>query len=120
LVVDDQRDAAFLLRRVLERLGQQVCVAEDGRTALVKAREFHPQVVLCDIVLPDIDGYDVARSLRAEPDFVSVYLVALSGCAEEEDRRRAAQAGFDYHLAKPVDINQFQHLLARFPRFSRS
>lgn len=120
LVVDDQRDAAYLLKKVLERLGQQVCVADDGHSALRKAKEFHPQIVLCDIVLPDIDGYLVAESLRADPEFASVYLVALTGFSQEDDRRRAARAGFDYHLAKPIDIAQFQHLLADLPHFPQA
>lgn len=118
LLVDDRRDAILPLTRMLEREGHVVAAVMDGPAALSKAVRFNPDVVLCDIGLDgDMNGYDVCRALRATPDFAATYLVAVTGYGQEEDRRLARDAGFDYHLTKPVGYDQLMDLLDRMPRF---
>ena len=80
-------------------------LARDGRSAVALAREHRPEVVICDIGLPDMSGYEVARMLRADRALDGSWLVALTGYAQPEDRERAAEAGFDAHLAKPPSID---------------
>lgn len=104
LVVEDNRDAAESLRMLLSLSGHQVETVHAGAPALTAAARFRPDVVLCDIGLPGgMDGYEVARALRADPELCGAALIALSGYGQEEDQRRARQAGFDRHLTKPVD-----------------
>ena len=108
LIVDDHRDAAEALGDLLESEGHQVRTCYDGSAALAIAAEYRPQAVILDIGLPDVDGYEVARQLRALlPD---VKLLALSGWLEE-DREQAKQSGFDYYLTKPVQMAELQKLL---------
>jgi two-component system CheB/CheR fusion protein len=111
LIIEDHRDAAHSLSEALEQSGHRVVVAYDGETGLVKAREFQPEVVLCDIGLPQMDGYAVARMFRADDVLKSALLVALSGYALPEDLQRAREAGFDRHLAKPPSIQKLEELL---------
>jgi PAS domain S-box-containing protein len=113
LVVDDNLDAADTLTTFLEMLGLQVRSVHDGPDALPAARAFGPDVVLLDIGLPGMDGYEVARALRADPQVGRVRLIALTGWGAEEDRRRALAAGFDHHLTKPVDLTVLEDLLRR-------
>jgi CheY-like chemotaxis protein len=89
-----------------------VSLAPGGRSGLERARAERPEVVLCDIGLPDLDGYEVARALRADPALSGTRLIALSGYAQPEDRERALQAGFDAHLAKPPDPEALSRMLA--------
>jgi PAS domain S-box-containing protein len=102
LVVDDNVDSGRTLADLLELEGHSALVAMDGRGGLETAREQRPDVVICDIGLPDIDGYEVARAVRGDPSLASTRLVALSGYAQPEDRQRALDAGFDAHIAKPL------------------
>lgn len=111
LVVDDNRDAVDSLRVLLEMHGHQVRSAGDGATALL-ARDWRAQAVLLDIGLPDIDGYEVARRLRREPWGQSLALFAVSGWAQDSDRQRAVEAGFDRHMTKPVDIDELIEALS--------
>jgi two-component system CheB/CheR fusion protein len=113
LVVEDNLDAAETLRMMLEMEGHDVDVAYDGREGVARARAFLPEVVLCDIGLPEMDGFAVARTLRADGALRSTYLVALTGYALPDDQRRAAEAGFDLHLPKPPTIEQIQDAVAR-------
>lgn len=113
LVVDDNVDAADTLATFLDMLGLQTEQAHDGPTALAAAPGFAPDVVLLDIGLPGMDGYEVARALRADPRLGRVRLVALTGWGADEDRRRALAAGFDHHLTKPVDLTVLEELLRR-------
>jgi PAS domain S-box-containing protein len=113
LVVDDNRDAASSLADLLELQGHEVCVAFDGSEALVMARQQRPQVVLLDIGLPGIDGYEVARRMRDVPGLRDAVLVALTGYGHEEDRRRSREAGFDRHLVKPVNVEDLDAALTR-------
>jgi PAS domain S-box-containing protein len=113
LIIEDNRDAAESLRLLLQVSGHEAAAAHTGAEGVTTAREFRPDVVLCDIGLPGgMDGYDVARALRADPELSAVTLLALSGYGQEEDRRRARQAGFDRHLTKPVDPQALMELLA--------
>ena len=118
LVIDDRRDAVAPLRRMLQRQGHAVSVASSGVDGLAQAAEFRPDVILCDIGLESaMNGYDVCRALRATPEGAAAYLVAVTGYGQEEDRRLAREAGFDYHLTKPVAHDQLVDLLAHMPRF---
>jgi CheY-like chemotaxis protein len=113
LIIEDNRDAAESLRMVLELRGYEAAVAHAGQAGLDLAREFRPAVVLCDIGLPGgMDGHDVARALRADAELCSTLLVALSGYGQEEDQRKARQAGFDHHLTKPASLDEIQKVLA--------
>src|SRR5262249_14722787 len=115
LVVDDNPDAGDTLARLLELNGHEVRLARDGPTALEAARDFRPEIVLLDIGLPRMDGYEVARRLREQPGTKHALLVALTGYCQEEDRRRSQAAGFDHHLVKPADPGVLQRLLAEMP-----
>ena len=115
LVVEDNRDAAETLRDLLELFGCTVQVAGSGSVALETARQFRPEVVLCDLGLPGMDGYAVVAELRRDPDTASTCFAAISGYGEEEDRRRSRRAGFDLHLTKPVDPADLDRLLATLP-----
>ena len=119
LVVEDNGDAADTLREMLELWGHEVAVAHDGRAGVEQARAFRPDVVLCDIGLPVMDGYEVARAIRADPELASTFLVAVTGYALPEDQRRAAEAGFTRHLGKPVPIEILEEVLATAPRPAR-
>jgi len=112
LVADDNRDAADSLQRILALYGHEVRVAYDGESALNVGSEFRPRVAILDIAMPGTDGYDVARALRGRQGS-DVTLVALTGWGQDADRRRASDAGFDYHLIKPVDPNELNALLGQ-------
>lgn len=110
LVVDDCADAAETLAELLELWGHEVRIASDGPAALRLAELFQPDVVLLDIGLPTMDGYDVARRLQSTESRPAL-LVALSGYGREEDRRRAKDEGFDYHFTKPVNPENLRKLV---------
>jgi signal transduction histidine kinase len=112
LVVEDNPDSAETLRDLLELSGHQVAVAASGPEAVLLARTFRPEVVLCDIGLPGMDGYGVAELLRRDPETADARLIALSGYAQEEDRHRSHEAGFQHHLPKPVNLADLEALLA--------
>jgi signal transduction histidine kinase/CheY-like chemotaxis protein len=112
LVVDDHRDAAESLADVVRMLGHEVEVAFDGESAIEAVRASPPDLVLCDIGLPGLSGYQVAEALRADRRLDGVRLVAVSGYARPEDRQRALDAGFADHLAKPADPDRVLRLLA--------
>ena len=119
LIVDDDRDVADGLRAALEIHTHQVAVAHNGPEALAAARLFKPDVVFCDIGLPGMNGYEVARAFRADGAFRSTLLVALSGYAQSEDLARATAAGFDQHLAKPPNIEKIKRICAGAPEATR-
>jgi PAS domain S-box-containing protein len=112
LIIDDDPDTLDSLSVALRLTRHQVRTAHDGKTGIVTAHELRPDVVLCDIGLPDIDGYEVARTLRADETLRSTRLFALSGYARPEDKKRAKEAGFDAHLTKPFSIEEVISLLA--------
>jgi CheY-like chemotaxis protein len=111
LVVDDNVDAAESLSRMLRLQAHEVRVVYDGLAALAAARDMKPDVVLLDIGLPEMDGLEVAKSLRARGDRPRPLLVAMTGFGQAEDRARTAAAGFDHHLTKPVDPQLLQSLM---------
>jgi two-component system CheB/CheR fusion protein len=115
LIIEDNVDAATSLREVLELDSHQVAVAHDGPAGLAMASTFHPEVVFCDIGLPGMSGYDVARAFRADEALKRTFLVALSGYALPEDLQHAAEAGFERHLAKPLGLQALQDLLSSLP-----
>jgi signal transduction histidine kinase/DNA-binding response OmpR family regulator len=116
LVIEDNPDSAESMRMLLVLSGHQVDVAPTGVAGVERARAFRPEVVLCDIGLPGgMDGYAVARTLRADPELASVYLIASTGYGQTEDQRRSREAGFDAHLTKPIDFAELQRLLAASP-----
>jgi len=113
LVADDNRDAANALALLLRLAGHDVRVAHDGEGALALAREFEPDCAVLDIGMPDLNGYEVARRLRQSTSGKKVRLIALTGWGQDEDKRRAHDAGFDHHLTKPVDRERLDALLAQ-------
>jgi PAS domain S-box-containing protein len=112
LVVDDSVDSTQSLGLLLKLSGHQVCSAHDGPTALEAALDFRPNVVLLDIGLPRMDGYEVAKKMREQPAFKNVMLVALTGYGQRSDRQRSQEAGFDHHLVKPADFGKLEQILA--------
>ncbi|HEX7185512.1 MAG TPA: ATP-binding protein [Thermoanaerobaculia bacterium] len=113
LVVEDNVDAADALAELLRLWGHDVEVAHDGAAALEQARLHQPGVVLLDIGLPGMDGYQVTEALQRMPDLPRPLIIALTGYGQESDRQRSRRAGFDHHLVKPVDLEQLRSLLER-------
>jgi CheY-like chemotaxis protein len=115
LIVDDTPASAFVLGQLLEKLGQQVTTAHDAQAGLDRARSERPDVVISDIGMPHMDGYEFARALRQCPDARHAFLVALTGYGTDCDKQKARDAGFDHHLVKPVGIDALHELLAALP-----
>ncbi|WP_246524566.1 hybrid sensor histidine kinase/response regulator [Gemmata palustris] len=116
LVVDDNRDAAESLAEMLELMGHEVRTAGDGAAGVSAAAEFRPELVLMDLGMPGVNGYEAARRIRAEPWGAAPLLAALTGWGAEDDRRRTHEAGFDRHLVKPVAPDVLTKLIAELPR----
>jgi len=114
LLVDDNTDSAESLGELLALSGHEVRTAADGLSALRAFDDFQPDVVLCDLGLPGMNGYEVGRTLRQRPRGAQLFLAALTGYGDESDRRRTAEAGFDRHLVKPVDPFELERLIAEF------
>ena len=116
LVVDDNVDTANGMARLLKFSGHEVRVAHNGEEALQVAHEHRPEVMLLDIGLPGMDGYEVAEQLRAEEWSKDSVLIAVSGYGEQQARDRSKAAGFHHHLVKPVDFDTILALLGRYER----
>jgi CheY-like chemotaxis protein len=112
LVVEDNRDSAESLRMLLELYGYEVTVAYTGPDGVKAAEECKPNIVLCDIGLPGLDGYGVARHLRRNPATAKTPIIAVTGYGTDEDRHRSREAGFDRHMVKPVDPEALHQALA--------
>ena len=112
LIVDDYPDSAEVSAMLLELFGHQCRIATTGQDALTEAAAFDPDIVILDIGLPDISGYDVARTLRAQPRARPLYLAAVTGWGQPEDRVRALAAGFDLHVLKPTDGEKIQNIVS--------
>jgi CheY-like chemotaxis protein len=112
LVVDDSQDQADSLALLLRLRGHEVSIVNDGTKAVATAADFRPEVVLLDIGLPGMDGYEIARRIRRQGEGSSPLLIAITGYGQQEDRRRSAEAGFDHHLVKPPDPEALQRLIA--------
>jgi CheY-like chemotaxis protein len=115
LIVDDIESNLIALRAVLSPLGVRVVQASSGEEAISRVREESFAVVLLDVQMPEIDGFEVARRMRARSDIAQPTLVALTGYGQSEDRERALTAGFDEHFVKPIDLMALEHLLNRHP-----
>jgi PAS domain S-box-containing protein len=115
LVADDNQDAANTLAMLMRLAGHDVCTAHSGKAALTLAGQFHPEVALLDIGMPDLDGYEVARRIRETDWGRHMRLIALTGWGQEDDKRRARAAGFDHHLTKPADPRSLDDLLSDGP-----
>ena len=113
LVVDDDEDQREILSMLLGFWGHDVLLAEDGSSALVATQTFQPEVVLLDIGMPGLSGWEVARRLRQQSDCPNRVLIAVSGYVQEQDRARSHEVGFNAHLTKPTDLKELQRLLAK-------
>ena len=112
LVVDDNVDSAESLGQMLEMLGNEVHTVYDGEDGITAAAQFRPDVVLMDIGMPKLNGYEAARRMRQHPSGAAILLVALTGWGQEDDRRKSADAGFNHHLVKPVDVDELIKLVS--------
>jgi two-component system CheB/CheR fusion protein len=111
LVIEDNEDVAETLTMLLEELGHRVSLARTGRNGVAMAQQSEPDVVLCDIGLPGMDGLEVCRQIRALPTKTRPIMVAVTGWGQDADRRKTREAGFDHHLVKPVGIGSLHQLL---------
>lgn len=113
LLVNDDADAFEVLRILLELEGHKVVTAACGEEAIRTAAEHLPDVAIIDIGMPDMDGFEVARTLRFDPEFANTLLTALTGYAAESDKSRALAAGFDHHFVKPLSLERLRDVLSR-------
>ncbi len=120
LVVDDNRDAAQTLAMLIKIMGNNVHTAHDGEEAVAAAGKFRPDVVLCDIGLPKMNGYEACRRMKEQAWDKNMILIAVTGWGQDEDRRKSEEAGFDHHLVKPVDLNSLSNLLLGDPKLSHT
>jgi CheY-like chemotaxis protein len=116
LIVDDHPDAGQSLAMLLDLAGNQSRVVFDGFAAITEAERFRPELVLLDIGMPRIDGYETCRRMREQPWSAGMRLIALTGYSQEQDRERARAAGFDGHLVKPVDPALLLRMVSEMPR----
>jgi CheY-like chemotaxis protein len=115
LIVEDNQDSALSLQMLLEVLGHAADVVHDGEEAIVAAATRPPDVILMDIGLPGMNGYDAARRIRSDCKGRPLLIIALTGWGQDEDRRRSADAGIDHHLVKPLDLDKLRQILATAP-----
>lgn len=112
LVVDDNHDSALSLAMMLSIMGHETRTAHDGESAVDTAEQFLPEVVLLDIGLPKLNGYEVAQRIRKKPWGASMFLIAVTGWGQEEDRQRSSEVGLNMHMVKPVEPAALEKLLA--------
>lgn len=120
LVVDDNRDSADSLAMMLALMGHEVQAVYDGQAAVDNATNFHPQVVLLDIGMPRVNGYEAARRIREKFPAPSMVLIAMTGWGQEDASARSREAGFDHHLVKPVDPEALEKLLVQVTKVPRA
>jgi CheY-like chemotaxis protein len=113
LLVEDHEDSREMLAMALELAGHEVHTAADGRSAIARAQALVPDVVLLDLALPDLNGCDVLRELRAVPTLRHTQFVALTGWGRAEDRQRTKDAGFGWHLLKPISVEDLESVLSQ-------
>jgi DNA-binding response OmpR family regulator len=112
LIADDRRDVAWVLKALLTRAGHEVDIVQDGESCLERAREIVPHAIISDIALEgSLDGYDLARAVRADASIAASYLIALTGYCDDEHRRLAREAGFDRYFVKPIPIHELLKIL---------
>ncbi|RLP55060.1 MAG: PAS domain S-box protein [Ketobacter sp.] len=112
VIADDNKDAASTLSQLIEILGHEVFIAHDGWDAIQLAEKVQPDVILMDIGMPNMNGYEATREIRLRPWGIGITIIALTGWGQSEDRRKTAEAGFDHHLVKPLDLNELTSLLS--------
>jgi CheY-like chemotaxis protein len=112
LVVDDNHDSALSLAMMLSIMGHETRTAHDGESAVEAAEAFLPEVVLLDIGLPKLNGYEVAQRIRERPWGRSMFLIAVTGWGQDEDRQRSSEVGLDVHMVKPIEPSELERLLA--------
>ena len=115
LVVDDNHDSALSLAMMLSIMGHDTRTAHDGESAVTTAESFRPEVVLLDIGLPKLNGYEVAQRIRETAWGKSMFLIAVTGWGQEEDRQRSSEVGLNVHMVKPVEPAALERLLAQLP-----
>jgi CheY-like chemotaxis protein len=115
LVVDDNPDSALSMAMMLSIMGHDTRTAHDGESAIVTAETFLPEVVLLDIGLPKLNGYEVAQRIREQAWGTSMFLIAVTGWGQDEDRQRSAEVGLNVHMVKPVEPAALEKLLAALP-----
>jgi CheY-like chemotaxis protein len=113
LVADDNKDAAYSFEMILRKMGHDVYTAHDGLAAIQAAAAQLPRVILLDIGMPGMNGYEAAKHIREQPWGEKVVLIAVTGWGQDDDRRRAYEAGFDYHMVKPVALGDLKKVLSR-------
>lgn len=111
LVADDNRDAVILLASLMEIYGHEVREAFDGPSALMAIHEFHPHLILLDIGMPGMDGFEVAQKIRERPDLDRMVIAVVSGYGTDEDKEMSKEYGIDFHLVKPAAIGEFKQIL---------
>lgn len=116
LVVDDNQDSALSLAMMLSIMGHETRTANDGESAVAAAESFLPDVVLLDIGLPKLNGYEVAQRIREQPWGAAMFLIAVTGWGQEEDRQRSSEVGLNVHMVKPVEPAALEKLLADLPQ----
>jgi CheY-like chemotaxis protein len=113
LLVDDNADAASALALLLETLGHKVQVAHSGSAALARLDDYRPNILFLDLGMPGMSGYEVAQKMRENPAYDNVMLIALTGWGQDEDFRRSNEAGFSYHLVKPIRLSTVKEILSK-------
>ena len=119
LVADDNRDGAEIMALLLQQYGYDVSIAHSGTDALAAAARYQPEIAILDIGMPGMSGYDLAQRIRGEAWGKHMLLIALTGWGQEEDKRKALDAGFDHHLIKPIDPDALEALMAASTRTRR-
>jgi len=113
LLVEDNQDNRNLMRFLLERNGYQVVTANNGKEALVVVREQQPDVILMDLSMPEMNGWDAAAAMKADPSLAGIPIIAVTAHTLPGDRRRILGAGFDHYISKPLNVNMFDHIVAQ-------
>jgi CheY-like chemotaxis protein len=115
LVVDDHRDAALSMAAILKRRGHELAVAHDGESAIATAESFRPEVILMDVGMPGLNGYDATRRIRQQSWGKAIFVIALTGWGQETDRADSRAAGCDAHLVKPARVAAVEEVLQQIP-----
>lgn len=113
IIIDDNRDLNYITCEILKILGYEVISVDNGKEGIEKAKELNPKVILCDIGMEGMNGYDVARYIRKDNDLKDIHMIAISGYSSQKDVEESKKAGFDIHLAKPIDMKELQKILEK-------
>lgn len=113
LLVEDNQDNQDLMRFLLERNGYQVVTALNGRQAIASARNEQPDIVLMDLTMPEMNGWEAAAAMKADPELAHIPLIAVTAHTLPGDRRKTLGAGFDNYISKPINVNMFDHIVAQ-------